>query len=169
MLSVKLKKVASLIKYLRENPMNAVAPHPLFIRVADDLASHGWSQQNVFMPVDLTTELAKECQRFAQTADFSAEFSLQSNQSPAIARYLAIMHKLQQTFSQHLALSLTHYHSYFCCRPSSAPPFQSLAHRQRLSIACYYSMMAGYQSLLVSYAYTYPHNAAMIFNHGQEP
>ncbi|AKX59633.1 2OG-Fe(II) oxygenase [Thiopseudomonas alkaliphila] len=103
--------------------MNTVAPHPLFIRVADDLASHGWSQQNVFMPVDLTTELAKECQRFAQTADFSAEFSLQSNQSPAIARYLAIMHNLQQTFNQHLALSLTHYHSYFCCRPSSAPAF----------------------------------------------
>ena len=101
--------------------MNTVAPHPLFIRVADDLASHGWSQQNVFMPVDLTTELAKECQRVAQTADFSAESSLHNNQSPAVARYLAIMHKLQQSFSQYLALPLTHYHSHFCCRPSSAP------------------------------------------------
>ena len=46
--------------------MNTPPIAPLFARIVDDLATHGWSQQAIFIPTDLTAELAKECHRRAQ-------------------------------------------------------------------------------------------------------
>ena len=46
--------------------MNTLPIAPLFARIVDDLATHGWSQQSIFIPTDLTTELAKECRKRAQ-------------------------------------------------------------------------------------------------------
>src|SRR5690554_7644358 len=46
--------------------MNTLPVAPLFARIVDDLATHGWSQQAIFIPTDLTTQLAAECQNRAQ-------------------------------------------------------------------------------------------------------
>ncbi len=46
--------------------MSTLPVAPLFARIVDDLATHGWSQQTIFIPTDLTTLLAAECQSRAQ-------------------------------------------------------------------------------------------------------
>ncbi len=39
--------------------------HPLLLRIVDDVAERGWSQQNIFLPESLTRELALECRKRA--------------------------------------------------------------------------------------------------------
>jgi len=43
--------------------MQISSEHPLLLRIVDDLAEHGWSQQNIFLPAGLTRELAAECRK----------------------------------------------------------------------------------------------------------
>ena len=94
--------------------MNAVAPHPLFIRVADDLATHGWSQQNIFIPTDLTTELAEDCCLRTQRGEPLDSVNLRD--TAATERYLQLMQRLQQVFKQTLSIHLSHYHCHFIQR-----------------------------------------------------
>jgi SM-20-related protein len=47
--------------------MQIPSDHPLLLRIVDDLAEHGWSQQELFVPQGLTMALAAECRtRHAQ-------------------------------------------------------------------------------------------------------
>lgn len=119
--------------------MNALTSHPLLIKVADDLASHGWSQQNVFMPTDLTAELAKECrlhhekgnlqpaavgrgdeQQIKRSIRGDAINWIEPGDSLAIDRYLRLMKSIQQTLNQHLFLGLDNFECHFARYPVGA-------------------------------------------------
>ena len=51
--------------------MQIPSDHPLLLRIVDDLAAHGWSQQNIFLPETLTLELAAECRERAAEGELS--------------------------------------------------------------------------------------------------
>ncbi|AYC31057.1 2OG-Fe(II) oxygenase [Pseudomonas cavernae] len=113
-------------------PMNA--NHPLFLRIADDLATYGWSHQSIFLPEDLTRELASECHSRAQQGALSPAGIgrgagqqvregvrgdriqwLEAGQSAACDRYLELMNGLRQALNQGLYLGLADYESHFAC------------------------------------------------------
>ena len=51
--------------------MQISSEHPLLLRIVDDLAEHGWSQQNIFLPLDLTRALAAECRKRAAEGELA--------------------------------------------------------------------------------------------------
>jgi len=51
--------------------MQISSDHPLLLRIVDDLAEHGWSQQNIFLPQDLTRALAAECRKRAAEGELA--------------------------------------------------------------------------------------------------
>ena len=51
--------------------MQISSDHPLLLRIVDDLAEHGWSQQNIFLPLDLTQALAAECRKRAAEGELA--------------------------------------------------------------------------------------------------
>src|ERR1700731_4544817 len=78
--------------------------------IADGLVEHGWSQQNIFLPKDLTLELAAQCRELARTGALKSAgvgrgaaqavrpdirgdriLWLRAGQSVACDRYLQIM------------------------------------------------------------------------------
>jgi SM-20-related protein len=112
-----------------------VAPQiDLQITLADDLHTHGWSQQNIFLPADLTLELAAECGLLF--ADGSLQPAgvgrgamqavrtkirgdriawLTAGQSVACDRYLLLMETLRVSLNRSLFLGLEEYESHFAC------------------------------------------------------
>ncbi len=110
-------------EYLSE----ALQPH-----LADDLAEHGWSQQNIFLPEQLTLELAAECRLLAAGGALNAAsvgrgtaqairtdirgdriLWLKAGQSPACDSYLHIMENLRIALNRTLYLGLVDYESHF--------------------------------------------------------
>jgi SM-20-related protein len=100
--------------------------------IADDLSAQGWSQQDKFLPTDLTAALASECRalmaagelRFAavgrgamrevRTGIRSDKIAwLKAGQSTACDRYLVIMESLRITLNRSLFLGLDDYESHF--------------------------------------------------------
>jgi SM-20-related protein len=51
--------------------MQISSEHPLLLRIVDDLAANGWSQQNIFLPAGLTRELAAECRKRAAEGELA--------------------------------------------------------------------------------------------------
>lgn len=119
--------------------MSIHANHPLLLRIVDELAERGWSQQSVFLPEELTRELAAECQaRAAAGALAPAAIGrgaaqavregvrgdriqwLQAGQSAACERYLQIMDALRQALNRGLYLGLEDYESHFAQYPPGA-------------------------------------------------
>jgi len=119
--------------------MSIHANHPLLLRIADDLAERGWSQQSVFLPDDLTHELAAECQARAAVGALAPAAVgrgatqavledvrgdriqwLEAGQSAGCDRYLEIMKALRQTLNQGLYLGLAEYESHFALYPPGA-------------------------------------------------
>lgn len=119
--------------------MNPLPIAPLFARIVDDLATHGWSQQAIFIPTDLTTELAKECHQRAQQGQLKRaavgrgqEASVQEHirgdhiqwlelgQHAAIDRYLGLIEQLRQAINQTLFLGLEDFESHFTFYPAGA-------------------------------------------------
>ncbi|MFP3830485.1 2OG-Fe(II) oxygenase, partial [Pseudomonas sp. SIMBA_021] len=43
--------------------MHISPEHPMLAAVVDDLATHGWSRQALFLPGELVRALAAECRR----------------------------------------------------------------------------------------------------------
>lgn len=105
----------------------ALPPH-----MADGLAEHGWSQHNIFLPLELTQELATECRALAASgalnpagvgkgpaqvlrADIRGDriLWLQAGQSLACDRYLQIMESLRVMRNRELYLGLDEYESHF--------------------------------------------------------
>jgi SM-20-related protein len=98
----------------------------------DGLVRHGWSQQNIFLPEDLTLALAAECRVLAGTGALEAAgvgrgqatairpdirgdriLWLQAGQSAACDRYLKIMETLRVALNRTLYLGLEEYESHF--------------------------------------------------------
>ena len=98
----------------------------------DDLATHGWSQQNQFLPQELTLALAAECRVLAASGalDFAAvgrdaakslrpeirgdrTLWLEAGQSDACDRYQQIMETLRLALNRAFFLGLDNYESHF--------------------------------------------------------
>ncbi|HLD68551.1 MAG TPA: 2OG-Fe(II) oxygenase [Pseudomonas sp.] len=113
--------------------------HPLLLPIVDDLAEHGWSQQNFFLAEDLTRELAAECRRRGQQGTLlpagigrgSGQAVregvrgdriqwLEAGESTACDHYLALMDALRQTLNAGLYLGLADYESHFALYPPGA-------------------------------------------------
>lgn len=119
--------------------MNTLPTAPLFARIVDDLATQGWSQQTVFIPTDLTTQLAKECHKRAQRGELApaavgrgAEKIVHQNirgdciqwldagHHRAVDRYLGLMEQLREAINQSLFLGLEDFESHFTLYPPGA-------------------------------------------------
>ena len=101
-------------------------------RTLDQLASHGWSQQNHFLSDELTLALAAECRLLAATGaltlaavgrgdaqalrpDIRGDRTrwLAAGQSDACDRYQGIMEQLRLALNQAFFLGLDNYESHF--------------------------------------------------------
>jgi SM-20-related protein len=98
----------------------------------DDLAAHGWSQQNQFLPEELTLALAAECRALASSGMLSLAavgsgatamlrpdirgdrtMWLEAGQSDACDRYLAIMEALRVELNRAFFFGLDNYETHF--------------------------------------------------------
>lgn len=119
--------------------MQIPSDHPLLLRIVDDLAAHGWSQQNIFLPETLTLELAAECRRRAAEGELSPAAVgrgsaqevregvrgdhiqwLEAGEVAACDRYLALMDSLRLALNRGLFLGLEDYESHFALYPPGA-------------------------------------------------
>ena len=119
--------------------MNTQPIAPLFARIVDDLATHGWSQQTIFLPTDLTTSLAEECHKRAQRGQLELAGIgrgvakvvhagirgdqiqwLEAGQHPAVDRYLALIEQLRRAINQSLFLGLEDFEGHFALYPPGA-------------------------------------------------
>ncbi|NKI69828.1 2OG-Fe(II) oxygenase [Collimonas pratensis] len=104
----------------------------LLLHMTASLTAHGWSQQNIFLPADLTLALAAECRALelvgalnlaavgrgaaqAVRGDIRGDriLWLKAGQSPACDRYLLIMETLRVMLNRSLFLGLDEYESHF--------------------------------------------------------
>ena len=119
--------------------MNTLTIAPLFARIVDDLATHGWSQQSIFIPTDLTTQLAQECRQRAQRGQLELAGIgrgvakvvhagirgdqiqwLEEGQNSTVDRYLALMEQLRSAINQTLFLGLEDFEGHFALYPPGA-------------------------------------------------
>ncbi|AHF70060.1 MULTISPECIES: 2OG-Fe(II) oxygenase [Pseudomonas] len=113
--------------------------HPLLLRIVDDLAANGWSQQNIFLPEGLTRELAQECHRRAAEGELEPAGVgrglaqevregirgdhiqwLEAGQAECSDRYLVLMDSLRLALNRGLFLGLEDYESHFALYPPGA-------------------------------------------------
>ncbi|MBD7975714.1 2OG-Fe(II) oxygenase [Pseudomonadaceae bacterium Sa2CUA2] len=108
----------------------------LLAPIIDDLVTHGWSQQPVFLPQTLTAELAQEC----RTRNAAGELApaaigrgggqivnegirndhilwLEAGQSAAGDQYLALLDELRQALNRELFLGLEELECHFALYP----------------------------------------------------
>ncbi|MDB5773366.1 MAG: SM-20-related protein [Burkholderiales bacterium] len=115
--------------------------------IVDDLVERGWSQQDNFLPKDLTLALAVECRDLSSTGTLKAAgvghgatktvrpdirgdqiFWLKAGHSVACDRYLQIMETLRVALNRSLYLGLDEFESHFALY---APGACYLKHRDR--------------------------------------
>lgn len=113
--------------------------HPLLLRIVDDLAANGWSQQNIFLPDALTLELAQECRKRSEDGQLAPAAVgrggtqeiretirgdhiqwLEAGETHACDRYLALMDSLRQALNRGLFLGLEDFESHFALYPPGA-------------------------------------------------
>ncbi|MGE8068739.1 2OG-Fe(II) oxygenase [Pseudomonas sp. NPDC089569] len=119
--------------------MQIPSDHPLLLQIVDDLSANGWSQQNIFLPVDLTQALAAECRKRAAEGELapaavgrgsSSEIRegirgdqiqwIEPGQDEACDSYLQLMDSLRQAINRHLYLGLEDFESHFAMYPPGA-------------------------------------------------
>lgn len=119
--------------------MQTSADHPLLLRIVDDLATHGWSQQSIFLPRTLTAELAAECRARAAAGELTpaaigrgfqqevleavrGDYTvwLESGQCAPGDAYLALMEALRLTINRELFLGLEELECHFALYPPGA-------------------------------------------------
>jgi SM-20-related protein len=119
--------------------MQIPSDHPLLLRIVDDLAERGWSQQNIFLPLGLTQELAAECRKRAAEGELApaavgrGSFSeiregirgdhiqwLEPGQVDACDSYLGLMDSLREAMNRGLFLGLEDFESHFALYPPGA-------------------------------------------------
>ncbi|MBT2340228.1 MULTISPECIES: 2OG-Fe(II) oxygenase [Pseudomonas] len=113
--------------------------HPLLLRIVDDLAERGWSQQNLFLPDALTRALAAECRQRAAEGELApaavgrGPFSeiregirgdriqwIEPGQAQACDQYLERMDSLREAMNRGLFLGLEDFESHFALYPPGA-------------------------------------------------
>lgn len=113
--------------------------HPLLLRIVDDLAAQGWSQQNIFLPEALTLELAAECRKRSVEGELSPAGVgrgpaqevregirgdriqwLEAGELEACDHYLELMDSLRQALNRGLFLGLEDFESHFAFYPPGA-------------------------------------------------
>jgi SM-20-related protein len=119
--------------------MQISSDHPLLLRIVDDLAEHGWSQQNIFLSLDLTGALAAECRKRAAEGGLapaavgrgpSSEIRegirgdhiqwIDPGQAEACDSYLSLMDSLREAINRGLFLGLEDFESHFAMYPPGA-------------------------------------------------
>ncbi|MBV6826830.1 2OG-Fe(II) oxygenase [Pseudomonas sp. PD9R] len=119
--------------------MQIPSDHPLLLRIVDDLAANGWSQQNIFLPLDLTRTLAAECRKRAAEGELapaavgrgpSSEIRegirgdhiqwIEPGQVEACDSYLSLMDSLREAMNRDLFLGLEDFESHFAMYPPGA-------------------------------------------------
>ncbi|MGG7651333.1 2OG-Fe(II) oxygenase [Pseudomonas sp. ES4] len=119
--------------------MRIPSDHPLLLRIVDDLAEHGWSQQNIFLPLGLTRELAAECRKRAAEGELAPAAVgrgatsevregirgdhiqwIERGQALACDSYLDLMDSLREAMNRGLFLGLEDFESHFALYPPGA-------------------------------------------------
>ncbi|MGJ7516654.1 2OG-Fe(II) oxygenase [Pseudomonas baetica] len=119
--------------------MQIPSDHPLLLRIVDDLAANGWSQQNIFLPPDLTRALAAECRKRAAEGELapaavgrgpSSEIRegirgdhiqwIEPGQTEACDSYLQLMGSLREAINRNLFLGLEDFETHFAMYPPGA-------------------------------------------------
>jgi SM-20-related protein len=119
--------------------MQIPSDHPLLLRIVDDLAACGWSQQNIFLPEDLTLELAAECRKRATEGELApasvgrGPFQeiregirgdhiqwIKPGQVESCDSYLGLMDSLRGAMNRGLFLGLEDFESHFALYPPGA-------------------------------------------------
>ncbi|MFW0759323.1 2OG-Fe(II) oxygenase [Pseudomonas sp. H11T01] len=119
--------------------MQISSDHPLLLRIVDDLAAQGWSQQNIFLPEDLTLELAAECHKRATEGELApaavgrGPFQeiregirgdhiqwIEPGQVESCDSYLGLMDSLRVAINRGLFLGLEDFESHFALYPPGA-------------------------------------------------
>ena len=119
--------------------MQIPSDHPLLLRIVDDLAERGWSQQNLFLPEALTRALAAECRQRAAEGELApaavgrGPFSeiregirgdriqwIEPGQAQACDQYLTLMDSLREAMNRGLFLGLEDFESHFALYPPGA-------------------------------------------------
>lgn len=113
--------------------------HPLLLRIVDDLATRGWSQQHLFLPDALIRELAAECRRRAAAGDLEPAGVgrglaqgvregirgdhiqwLEAGQSGVCDQYLQVMDSVRTALNRDLFMGLDDFESHFAFYPPGA-------------------------------------------------
>jgi len=119
--------------------MRLPSDHPLLLRIVDDLAARGWSQQNIFLPQALTQALAAECRKRSVEGDLApagvgrgltSEIRegirgdhiqwLEPGETEACDSYLGLMDSLREAMNRGLFLGLEDFESHFALYPPGA-------------------------------------------------
>jgi SM-20-related protein len=119
--------------------MQISSDHPLLLRIVDDLAERGWSQQNIFLPLGLTRELAAECRKRAAEGELApaavgrgptSEIRegirgdhiqwLEPGEAESCDSYLSLMDNLREAMNRGLFLGLEDFESHFAMYPPGA-------------------------------------------------
>ncbi|ACO80940.1 2OG-Fe(II) oxygenase family [Azotobacter vinelandii CA] len=119
--------------------MPTSSAHPLLLRIVDDLAGPGWSQQSIFLPPALTAELAAECRARADAGELTpaaigrggrqlvqegvrGDYTawLEPGQCAPGDAWLALMESLRQTLNRELFLGLEELECHFALYPPGA-------------------------------------------------
>ncbi|MGH8440015.1 MAG: 2OG-Fe(II) oxygenase [Pseudomonas sp.] len=122
--------------------MRAMPPssdHPLLSRIVDDLATHGWSQQDIFLPASLTLALAAECRTRAAEGELAPAAVgrgitqevregirgdhiqwLEPVQAECCDQYLELMDGLRVVLNRGLFLGLEDFECHFALYPPGA-------------------------------------------------
>ncbi|MGI4839779.1 MAG: 2OG-Fe(II) oxygenase [Janthinobacterium lividum] len=112
---------------------------PVLLRVVDDLAERGWSQQNLFLPQGLTLELAAECRKRSRAGELapaavgrgvSQEVRegirgdriqwIEPGESAPCDAYLHIMDSLREVLNRSLFMGLEEFECHFALYPPGA-------------------------------------------------
>ncbi|WP_028943850.1 MULTISPECIES: 2OG-Fe(II) oxygenase [Pseudomonas] len=119
--------------------MHLPSDHPLLLRIVDDLATCGWSQQNFFLPGPFTLALAAECRKRAAEGELapaavgrgpSQEVRegirgdhiqwLEPGQAESCDQYLNLMDSLREALNRGLFLGLEDFECHFALYPPGA-------------------------------------------------
>lgn len=119
--------------------MHTSPEHPLLSIIVDDLATRGWSQQALFLPLELARALATECRRRHAEGELSPAGVgrgaaqevreairgdqiqwIDPGQAEACDRYLELMDNLRQAINQGLFLGLEDFECHFALYPPGA-------------------------------------------------
>lgn len=119
--------------------MHISPDHPLLLRIADDLAGPGWSEQSIFLPAELTEALAEACRARAAAGELTpaaigrgdrqlvqegvrGDYTawLEPGQCAPGDAWLALMEALRQALNRELFLGLEELECHFALYPPGA-------------------------------------------------